>query len=335
MEKRTYNSSFNLELLFGLPEQPASEQIFNYKSSEMEIPVQTDSFTIVLSRDVRRNTFMAAELAFNAAHGDLTKDVWYVNTYAGVNFLKECFQKLFDTAGLELPSPPEEEEEPDEEPAPPEIDQDAPPPEPAYDSLPPHPSTFALAPGTPAPPQGTAKFLADGTLYTFGYGNLYWKFETEEDRRAQLARQTEANKQRYNEPEPLPPLRGGELDPSHVLPNLRVFHVPIGHWSTLRLLKDIRQFARMGCRQIIIINSFEYAPLTRGRKERMARELVQLCDKFHLSIVIFSHEMKKDVEAGLPGRGPIGIIAAKASTVSRFPDPFEKFYGTRDESKRP
>ncbi len=334
MSNQTYTSSFNLELLFGLPEQPASEQIFNYKASEMEIPVQTDSFTIVLSRDVRRNTFMAAEVAFHAAHGDLTKDVWYVNTYAGVNFLKECFRKLFDAAGMELPPPPPPVIVPDEEPELPAIDEYAPPPEPAYDSLPPHPSTFALAPGTPEPPDGTKKFLADGTMYSFGHGHMYWKFETEEDRMAKAALRIEANRLAINPPK-LPPLRGGELDPSHLLPNLRVFHVPIGQWSTLRLKKDIREFARMGCRQIVIINSFEYAPLTRGRKERMARELIQLCDKFHLSIVLFSHEMKKDVEAGLPGRGPIGIIAAKASTVSRFPDPFEKFYGTRDASKRP
>jgi hypothetical protein len=333
MEKLTYNSSFNLGLLFGLAEQPASEQIFNYKSSEMEIPVQTDSFTIVLSRDVRRNTFMAAELAFNAAHGDLTKDVWYVNTYAGVNFLKECFRKLFDAAGLELPLPPEEDDEEEEEPAPPQIDKYARPQEPAYDSLPPHPSVFAVTPGGPVLPDGAQKFLADGTMYTL-YGDLYWMYETPEMRNAKEAREREAAKL-IPPPPPPPPLRGGELDPSHVLPNLRVFHVPIGHWSTVRLAKDIRSFGRMGCQQIIIINSFEYAPLTRGRKERMARELVQLCDKFHLSIVIFSHEMKKDIEPGLPGRGSIGIIAAKASAVSRFPDPFEKFYGSRDASKRP
>jgi hypothetical protein len=336
MEKRIYKTSFDLELLFGLPEQPVSEQIFNYKSSEIEIPVQTDAFTIVLSRDVRRNTFMAAEMAFNAARGDLSKDVWYVNTYAGVNFLKDCFRRLFDSAGI-APPPPRTEEivpavvETSEEPSTPGYVEDT---EPAYDSPKPHPISFVLAPGEPEPPEYTKKLLQDGTLYTFMRGR-YQRVDTIEAWNAEraLVREQASRKPGEGRNVAQHSFQGKTLDPSSVLPNLRVFHVPIGHWSTLRLSKDIRTYARIGCRQVIIINSFEYAPLTRGRKERMARELVQLCDKLQLSIVIFSHEMKKDVEPGLPGRGPIGILAAKAGAVSRFPDPFEKFYGTRDTSK--
>jgi len=234
-------SSLSIENLFSIPDRPGPKELYSYVAPDFTIPVQSESFTIVLSRDVRKNTWLAAELAFRIAREKPAQDVWYINTYASVGLLKESFAKLFATAGIEPPTPvPIEEED----------------------------------------------YLAEP----------YQRKDSEET--ANL-----------------------------VLPNLRIVHVPIGQWDTDELSMDIERRGRKDAKQVVIINSFEYAPLTRGRKEKMAIELLQLSSELELSIVIFSHEMKRDLEAGMPGKGPIGMLATRAEKISRLPDYYENEYG--------
>ncbi len=307
MDEDVFYQSFSAEALFGLPAQPESVEILNYVSSEMSIPVKTDAFTIVFSRDVRRNAYVAAELAMKVATSDKKIDVWYVNTYAGVNFLKAAFQKLFSEAGLKVRSRSLKREEEAEE------------------------KLHKRSKKVRYFDRPKEEWL--GRWEVSEHDGRSYRMLTDEER-AQEEAILAAEKIEEEELDSLP-FKGSKLDRKLAVPNLRIYHVPIGTWDTDIFASDLEARGRMGCKQVVIINSFEYAPLTHGRKDRMARELLQLCDRLQLSIVIFSHEMKKDLEPGLPGRGPIGILAAKAAAVSRFADPFDKFYGSRKKLVTP
>jgi hypothetical protein len=215
----SYFNSFSIENLFSLPDEPGPVQVYHYEDigDDVSIPVHSGAFTIVLSRDVRRNVEVAADLAFRMAHARPAEDVWYINTYASTSLLKELFQKVIAQARID------------------------------------EPKRYAATP-----------------------------------------------------------------DAGLVLPNLRILNVPVGQWDVLALEANIVERARPDAKQVVIINSFEYAPLTKDRKIRMAIDLLKLCDRMSLAFVLFSHEMKYDLQPGLPGRGALGILAPRAETISRM-----------------
>ncbi len=63
-------------------------------------------------------------------------------------------------------------------------------------------------------------------------------------------------------------------------------------------------------------------------------QLIELRNTLGLTFLIFSHEMKRDLAAGLPGRGPIGVISAHAGSVQRMNDPFEHLIRHRKNEAR-
>ena len=103
--------NLTLEDLFTLPDAPVSKPFYKYSSGEDLIQVHNDSFTIVLSREVRKNARIAAEMALAIAREDEKKDVWYINTYAGINLLKEAFSAVMSKANIPVPEPEERGEE--------------------------------------------------------------------------------------------------------------------------------------------------------------------------------------------------------------------------------
>ena len=284
--------NLTLEDLFTLPDAPVSKPFYKYSSGEDLIQVHNDSFTIVLSREVRKNARIAAEMALAIAREDERKDVWYINTYAGINLLKEAFSDAMSKANIPMPKPEErdEEEAKDTKEEPVEVLRK---------------------------PKLRVYTSTEGNKWVEGEGEDAGKWfrltETAEDSvSADSSSETEVREK-----------------PKHILPNLHVFDVPIGQWSTSAVGGQIREYGKKGNKPVVIINSFEFAPVNRSRKEMMARELLELRDRLGLTVVIFSHEMKRDLEAGISGRGAIGIIAAHAESVCRLKDPFEHLIRSR------
>ena len=97
-------------------------------------------------------------------------------------------------------------------------------------------------------------------------------------------------------------------------PNFRMVDSPVGDWDGMRVAREIKSMEA----EVLIINSFEYAPLVRYQKEKVAIDLLQIQQLTGMSIVIFSHETNTSIDVYMPGRGPLGLLSAYASTVSRL-----------------
>src|SRR5665213_3955268 len=96
-----------LETLMTMPSEPESKAFYTYEDGDDRVEVLNDTFTLVLSRDVRKNTRIAAEIAFQLAKERPQDDVLYVNTYAGVALMKEAFSKALEKSGMPTtPQPP-------------------------------------------------------------------------------------------------------------------------------------------------------------------------------------------------------------------------------------
>lgn len=89
-----------------------------------------------------------------------------------------------------------------------------------------------------------------------------------------------------------------------------------GQWNAATLREAI---TGQGC-EVLIVNSFEFAELSRYRRERVARDLIDLQRALSLTVIVFSHEIKLDLEAHCAGRGAIGTLAAVAESVSKVGD---------------
>src|SRR5437879_9688483 len=78
--------------LGALPKQTPSKRLFkSHPDDDAGISVMSETFNIVLSRNLRKNTRLAAEIAADIAMYQQDRDVWYLNTYAGVGLLQESF----------------------------------------------------------------------------------------------------------------------------------------------------------------------------------------------------------------------------------------------------
>ena len=134
------------------------------------------------------------------------------------------------------------------------------------------------------------------------------------------------------------------------LPNLFMLNVATGSWKSEALVMDIMDRGRPlpGKKDknekkegdakstgnellvieerpevVIIINSFEFASINYHAKQKIVLDLIQIQERMNCSLVLFSHHPRQDVIAGIPGRGPVGLLAAKAEIVVTLEDPFE------------
>jgi hypothetical protein len=247
------------ESLMAMPSEPESKAFYTYQHDDDRVEVLNDTFTLVLSRDIRKNTRIAAEIAFSIAKDHNELDVFYVNTYAGVALMKEAFTEALKKSGLPHLPPP------------------------------------ASGMGTDA------------------------KAEEAEEADAQEEEEDDEGDYGWDDDDE-------DEEPDHgpsVLQNLFIYDVPLGTWDTARLRRDIEDRGTKEHHPVVILNSFEFASISRGQREKMVMQLIELRDTLGLTFLIFSHEMKRDLAAGLPGRGPLGIISAQAGSVQRMNDPFE------------
>jgi hypothetical protein len=104
-------------------------------------------------------------------------------------------------------------------------------------------------------------------------------------------------------------------------PNLRVVSIPSGQWNALALMADIETNGRDAARPTIVLNSFEFAALTPTSRQKLVVDLIKLYREFNATIVLFSHELKKDLIPGYGGRGPLGYLAPYAGSIIRLSEP--------------
>ena len=146
-----------------------------------------------------------------------------------------------------------------------------------------------------------------------------------------------------------------------LMPNLFEVDVATGEWSSEALLRDIMERGRempgkkdnedkrdqkdgaegktngkayLAIEErpdvVVIINSFEFASINYHQKRKIVLDLIQLQERMKCSFVLFSHQPKQDVVAGLPGRGPMGLLVAKAVVVETLGNPFEHLIRKRN-----
>jgi hypothetical protein len=68
---------------------------------------------------------------------------------------------------------------------------------------------------------------------------------------------------------------------------------------------------------VIVLNSFELASVTYRQKLEMTTDIMRWRDKVPLTVVIFTQEVQAVMEAGLPVRGPLGLLTTSADTLSK------------------
>jgi len=329
-----------IESLFEMPSEPESKPFYTFKDGDDTIEVLNDTFTLVLSRDVRKNARIAAQMSFAIARENPDLDVWYVNTYAGVALMKEAFAKELEKSGMPLPEPrlPMDDRSSAE-----------PLPEPATPMKPPKPTlsldeVIALLKAT-----GKNWFIGDRAELI---GNNVTEEEKAWARSLEWKRKYDDEDKEEDSEEDESEDASPAMHPAHpsMHPNFFIHDVPLGTWNTAMLRRDIERRGRGtknsapvtettpqppplgsggGVGAVVVLNSFEFASMNRGQKDRMVMQLIELRDQLGLTFVVFSHEMKRDLGAGIPGRGPLGALAAKAGAVVRLNDPFEHLIRSR------
>ncbi len=263
-----------LESLFDMRSEPESKPMYKYSDGDDQIEVLNDTINLVLSRDIRKNVNIGANIAFNIARENPDLDVWYVNTYAGIAMMKEAFAKALEGSGMPVPEPVIEAEASAPEALEPDEDEDD----------------------------------------LEGEDEDDWEDEDEYSWEMEDWSEGEEN--------------------TGSLPNLYIHDVPIGTWDTNMLGDDICGRGRLENHPVVVLNSFEFAPLGRSQKDKLVIELVKLREKYGLTFIVFSHKLNWDIEAGLPGRGSLGVLASKSGAVIRLKDPFEHMIHSRRGEKQ-
>ena len=202
------------------PQEPARTKIYSYCKNEDLIGPINDTFNIVMSKDIRKNVRIAADMAVGMAKMLQDRKIVYLNSYGGIDLMKQAFDMAFKT------------------------------------------HTVAINPPV----------TVDDKL----------------------------------------------VFPS--LPNLELYDCPIGFWNAEAFKKHMSD--QTGA--IVIVNSFEYAAINRGRRAKMAEDLVEMRQNLGLTFIVFSHEKKNDVRPGYPARGAIGILAGDAFSVWSLKDEYER-----------
>lgn len=110
----------------------------------------------------------------------------------------------------------------------------------------------------------------------------------------------------------------GEAGTRTIFPsNIRILDSPTGMLDAVRIEDELKL---MGCTEdtgaIVILNSFEFSAWGFDRdKKQFAEQLVELRNRLSLTMVIFSHEIRADVQIFTPAHGAIGVISAFAGSV--------------------
>jgi len=67
----------------------------------------------------------------------------------------------------------------------------------------------------------------------------------------------------------------------------------------------------------LVINSYEFAAIDYRAKLNIATRLAKWLEKISLTVVIYTQEVKALMEAGVPVRGPLGLLTTSAATLAK------------------
>jgi len=95
-------------------------------------------------------------------------------------------------------------------------------------------------------------------------------------------------------------------------------HCPIGTWP--EQLEKIRQLIMYNSFSVLVLNSFEFTTLTQRQKQALTLELIKLKEEFGVTVIVFTQDVRKNMEAGMYGRGPIGMLQTLAQSVVKIED---------------
>ena len=269
------------------------KRLHHYSEGEDLINTQTNTFNIIQSREILKNVHISVRMAHEIAREQPEKDVWYINTYAGDELMNaEVLRETKRAMSIAGPHPPATE-------------------------------------------------AGDSSL--------------EEEDAEESEEESEFG-------------MSAEEEFMELMPNLFMLEVATGEWNSEALLRDImdrgrgsgerdlrdtrdqkdgghgnaageagakpagKQFLAIEERPdvVVIINSFEFASINYHQKRKIVLDLIQLQERMTCSFVLFSHQPKQDVVAGLPGRGPMGLLVAKAEVVLTLGNPFEHLIRKRN-----
>src|ERR1041385_6252200 len=87
------NRGLSIEQLMGLTRPPEKVALYQYQGTKGDIEVLSRGLTVVLSREVKANVKIAADIAMTVAKRNPNRPVWYINTFAGVEMMQEAFEE--------------------------------------------------------------------------------------------------------------------------------------------------------------------------------------------------------------------------------------------------
>jgi hypothetical protein len=209
-----------MEQIFSEPPEKKREVLFTIRGMGEVIPALSESFTLVLNRDIQSCVEMASELAVYIAKKYPEQNVMLINTYAGMDLMQKTMALGMYHSQLQMP--------------------------PAFKRF-------------------------------FTRMDDSWFSETAS-----------------------PGMR-----------NVHVLDCPISTCTPWRLEAELGIVPA----QILILNSFEFGALSHWHRSVLAEGLLALQQKFGLSVVIFSQEMRSDVRPMSRARGPIGMLSAISPAV--------------------
>jgi len=225
--QQTKTRGYDISEVFSAEAPPAPEVLCKYIDDEDRIEVPSDTFTIVMNRDIRKSVEIANIMAVHLARKFPEQTVLLVNTYAGADLMQRTLALAFAQGDTKLP---------------PSFAQYL---DPRWQD--------SIAEGAPSPFPANLRILdaATGTLEA-------WHIEEE-----------------------LKLIGGAPERPATVL-----------------------------------LNSFECSVWGYWRDRKVfAEQLVELRERRRLTFVLFSHEIRADVQSHTPAHGGIGIVSAFAGSV--------------------
>ena len=69
---------------------------------------------------------------------------------------------------------------------------------------------------------------------------------------------------------------------------------------------------------VVILNSFEFSTFDYRDKVTLASEMLEWAQVVPITLVVFTQELSTYMSAGIPVRGPLGLLTAAATTVSKI-----------------
>ena len=92
-----------LEDVFNMPEEPVQDLLCTYADTDDRIEARSNTFTIVMNRDIRKTVEIANQMAVHLSKKYPDKKILLVNTYAGSDLMQSSIAIALAKTGSKLP----------------------------------------------------------------------------------------------------------------------------------------------------------------------------------------------------------------------------------------